>query len=311
MATGFLAACKEKKKPSLSGEEPVEKVDFLEAYSLKKTPLEFNQSILNSRENDSFRISKKVFTQFIPDSVLDKISGKAAKPKIFPLARVVSPDDETYLFSKIVLPGKNHILVSCFDKKQQYGGSLDLIQPVKSSAYEETGGVDARFAFYRTVKMKKPDGSTAEGRDVFSFDAETKSFQLIMTDPVEDRITELINPIDSLPVKSKFAADYTKGKMNLVSIRDAARSGRILFFIHLEQNNGTCTGELRGEAKFISPTKAVYTKPGDVCQLEFIFTTSSVSLKELAACGNWRGVQCSFDGSFAKKKKMVTGKKKK
>jgi hypothetical protein len=52
----------------------------------------------------------------------------------------------------------------------------------------------------------------------------------------------VINPIDTLQKKNKFSADYVKDKMNIVSIRDDSKAGRINFFIHFDRNNGDCTG---------------------------------------------------------------------
>ena len=41
---------------------------------------------------------------------------------------------------------------------------------------------------------------------------------------------------------------------------------------------------------------------GDPCSLQFNFSSSSVSLKEVEACGAHRGVKCSFDGNYPRKK---------
>ena len=46
--------------------------------------------------------------------------------------------------------------------------------------------------------------------------------------------------------------------MNIVSIRDDSKAGRINFFIHFDRNNGECTGELKGDASFTSANTAVY-----------------------------------------------------
>lgn len=124
---------------------------------------------------------------------------------------------------------------------------------------------------------------------------------LIMTDALIDKVTELINPIDTLPRKHKLSADYGPGKMNLVSIRDGRKNDRLSFFVHFEKNNGECTGELKGEAFFKSPTVAEYREDGDPCILTFTFTSSSVTLKE-ENCGSRRGMKCSFDGSFGRRK---------
>lgn len=98
---------------------------------------------------------------------------------------------------------------------------------------------------------------------------------LIMTDALEDKVTELINPIDSFARKQKFTADYGSGKMNLVSIRDGRKKGMITFFIHFEKDNGNCTGELKGEAKMISNTMAEYKEAGQPCSIQFNFTSST------------------------------------
>jgi hypothetical protein len=128
------------------------------------------------------------------------------------------------------------------------------------------------------------------------------TFQLIMTDALDDKTTELINPIDTLSRKHKWAADYSSGKNMLVSIRDGRKADRVAFFVHFEKNNGECTGELKGEATIKSGSVAEFRESGDPCVLQFIFSSSSVTLKEQEGCGSHRGLRCSFDGSYAKKK---------
>ena len=168
----------------------------------------------------------------------------------------------------------------------------------------QVSGLDRKLSFYKNILLKKTDGSTAEGKEAYSYDNKTGQFLLIMTDPLDDRVQEVINPIDTLAKKNKFSADYIKDKMNIVSIRDNSKPGRINFFIHFDKNNGQCTGELKGEANFTSANVAVYKQLGDACSLQFNFSSSSVTLKELDACGAHRGVKCSFDGSFPRKKEV-------
>lgn len=310
LAIGILAGCGKKKKPSLSGEEPVEISDFVESFPLKKPALVFSDTSIRQKDNDSLRISRKIFTQFIPDSIVNVLFGKAGKPKFYPVARVEDPKGETYLFSKLVSGEKRIILISALDKKLTYGNSMILFQQDKNSATREQSNMDSRFVINKTVQMTKADGTQADGKESYAYDGELKKFTLLMTEALDDRIREVINPIDTLPNKNKFSADYSRDKMNIVSIRDAARPGRMTFFIHFENKAGDCKGELRGEARFISANKAVYSKPGDPCQLAFTFSTSSVSLKEEAACGNWRDLECVFDGAFPRKKTSKAKKSK-
>jgi hypothetical protein len=123
----------------------------------------------------------------------------------------------------------------------------------------------------------------------FSSHDEAGQFLLIITDPLDDRIQEVINPIDTFARKNKFAADYIKDKMNLVSIRDDNKAGKINFYIHFDRNSGECTGELKGVANITSANTAVYQQQGDACSIQFNFSSSSVSLKENQECGAHRG----------------------
>ncbi len=286
----------------MSGEEPVAVSDFIEFFQPVKLSYQLADSILPKKEKDSLLISYKVFTQFVPDSVINKIFEKTAKPKIYALGKAEEPKAETYLFVKAVTSDKKAVLILAFDKKQQFISALTGLRPDASPATLQTVTLDRKYTITKTVLRKNANGSMSEGKDVYVLNAETKNFMLIMTDALEDKPTELINPIDTLPRKNKFSADYGSGKMNLVSIRDGRKNDRIRFFVHFEKNNGECTGELKGEALFRTPNTAEYREDGDPCILKFIFSSGSVSLKEEEGCGSRRGLQCLFDGSFPRKK---------
>ena len=301
----LFSGCGNKKKPSLSGTDEVVVSDFIESFELIKPPFEVTDTSLNRKEKDSLLIGNKIFAQFVPDSVLVKFFGKNAKLKIYRGKRI-KEKDENYLFTKIIAADKKAMLVLCFDKKDSFKGVLPLLTQDGNPATVQISGINRKFEFYKSVSMKKPDGSTAEGKDVYSYNEDAEQFLLIMTDPLDDRVQEVINPIDTLSKKNKFSGDYVKDKMNIVSIRDDSKSGKVNFFIHVDRNNGECTGELKGVANFRSPNTAVYSQPGDVCSLQFNFSSSSVTVKELDACGAHRAVKCSFDGNFPRKKEAKT-----
>lgn len=285
----------------MSGEEPVRVSDFIEFFQPVKLSYQLADSILPKKEKDSLLISYKIFTQFVPDSVINKVFGKGAKPKIYALGKAEEPKAETYLFVKAVTNDKKAVLILAFDKKQQFIAAMTALRPDANAATMQSVTLDRKYTITKTVLRKNANGSLNEGKDVYVLNAAAKNFMLIMTDALEDKPTELINPIDTLPRKNKFSADYGSGKMNLVSIRDGRKNDRISFFIHFEKNNGDCTGELKGEAIFRSPNTAEYREAGDPCILKFIFSSGSVSLKE-EGCGSRRGLQCLFDGSFPRKK---------
>ena len=308
----LLMSCgSKKKKPSLSGTDEVVVSDFIESFELITPPYEVNDTALNKKEKDSLLIANKVFAQFVPDSVLVKVFGKNAKPKIYSGKRIIENED-TYLFSKAVTADKKTMLVLCFDKKNNFKAFLPLLAQDANPTTIQLSGLNRKFEFFQSVLMKKPDGSTAEGKDVYIYSSDAEQFLLIAKDALDDRIREVINPIDTLQKKNKFSADYVRGKMNIVSIRDDNKPGRINFFIHVDRNNGECQGELKGVANFTSANTAVYRQPGDACSLQFKFSSTAVSLKEIDACGAHRGVKCSFDGNYPRKKeaKQKTSSKK-
>ena len=297
----LLTGCGNKKKPSLSGTDEVAIGDFIESFELIKPPYEVKDTALNKKEKDSLLIANKIFTQFVPDSVLIKVFGKNAKPKIY-LGKRIIENEESYLFAKASTTDKKVMLVLYFDKGNNFKAFLPLLVQDADPATLQVSGINRKFEFYQSVIMKDPDGSTAEGKDVYIYSSDAEQFLLIATDALDDRVREVINPIDTLQKKNKFSADYVKDKMNIVSIRDDSKAGRINFFIHFDRNNGDCTGEIKGVASFTSANTAIYKQPGDACSLQFNFSASSVSLKEVEACGAHRGVKCSFDGNYPRKK---------
>ena len=297
----LLTSCGNKKKPSLSGTDEVGISDFIESFELIKPPYEVTDTDLNKKENDSLLIADKIFAQFVPDSVLARVFGKNAKPKIY-MGKRVTIEKETYLFTKAIAADRKTLLLLCFDKENKFKTYLPLLVQDNDPATTQVSGLDRRFSFYKTISLKRRDGSSAEGKEVFIYNDEAGQFLLIMTDPLDDRVQEVINPIDTFARKNKFSADYIKDKMNLVSIRDDNKAGKINFYIHFDRNSGECTGELKGVANITSANTAVYQQQGDACSIQFNFSSSSVSLKENQECGAHRGVKCSFDGSYPRKK---------
>lgn len=307
----LLSGCKGKKKPSLAGDDPVEVADFMDFFPASSLPFEFSNEQLQRKEKDSLLISYKVFTQFVPDTVFGKIFNKTI-PKLYPLGKVQG-ENETYLFAKGVTPSARATFILAFDKKNTFIDALTALRNEPSRDVQRQVVMDKRHSINFVQTRKNKDGSSSEGKDVYILNTDGRQFMLIMTDAIEDRPTELVNPIDTLQRKHKLSGDYTTGKMTLVSIRDNRKADRLSFFIHFEKNNGECTGELKGEATIKSATLAEYRQSGDPCVLQFRFNTSasSVTLKEIEGCGSHRGLRCSFDGSYPRKKEPPKPKKKK
>ncbi|MES1214586.1 MAG: hypothetical protein ABUT20_03630 [Bacteroidota bacterium] len=302
MLTLFIG-CK-KKKASLSGDEKVEVTDFMEAFDPFTLPYRLTDTLVNKKDEDTSSISHKVFTQFVPDSIFSKVFGKGVKVKMYPVGKISVEKKEVYLVAKVAQGTKKASYILCFDKDNKFTGAMPLLIPDQYVSTQQFATIDKNFTITKSILRKNADGSISEGKDAYVFNSETKTFMLIMTDALDEKPAEITNPIDTLPRKNKFSADYVKSKTDYISIRDAHKPGKVVFFVHFEKNNGECTGELKGEAAFTSANTAVYRAGGDPCVLQFTFSTSAVTMKEVEGCGSRRGLRCLFEGSYPRKKEI-------
>lgn len=302
----FFGSCKEKKK-SLSGDEPLEAGEFISSFNEMDLPYSVADTTLIKKDNDSTLISYKIFTQFVPDSIVTRIMGKGT-PKLYQVGKITVDEDEIYVITKAVLNKKRAIIISAFNGDDQFLEAMPLLMVDQSSGTHQTSSIDEKYTINKSVLKRDSDNKMKEGKEVYVYNKEGNEFVLIMTESMEDGTAELINPLDTLPAENKYSADYVKNKNNIVSIRDTENDERFQFFIHFEQNKGECTGEIKGFALFTSANTAVYRQPGDPCVLQFVFSKNSVTLQELEGCGNRRGLKCSFNGSYPKKKKTATKK---
>lgn len=298
----IITACGSKKKKSMAGDEEVSFADFIDAYTALQLPFTFKDSSFPKNENDSLLISSDVFYRFVADTAIKKVFGLKAKPKFYTVGRF-SDENDTYLLTKAITSDKKSLFVTAFNKEEKYIASAAFITVSKSLSTAQQLIIDKKFNFSKEVSKKNADGSFTKGHDAYILNSAAKTFMLVMTDSMGEGIVELVNPIDTLPRLQKYSADYGDGRDNLISIRDGQRSGKLLFFIHLDKNGGDCTGELKGEAVLIAPDTAEYRQGGDPCVLQFAFSNNAVRLKEVEGCGSRLGaLQCSFDGSYTKRK---------
>jgi len=294
-------ACKS--KPSANGDEPIDIDDFVAMFPEKKLPYSLADADLGKKKSDSGSISYKVLSQFIADSTLNKHFGKNTKAKFNPLARISTKKAETYLIFETLAKKSAYLLA--FDKNDQFKAILPLIINDGDPQTSQTAGMDARYTISVNKQRKKENGELGYKRDAYVYN-NAGSFTLIMTESNESPVTagEVINPVDTLPRKNKYSADYVKDRRNFISVRDGYKASVMRFFVHFERDKGTCKGELRGEASFVKPNVAIFRESGDPCVLEFTFSTSSVSMKELQGCGNYRDIRCFFEGSYPRKKEV-------
>lgn len=296
-------ACGGKKKKSMAGGDEVNMDEFMEVYPKLTLPFTYGDSSFPDKENDSDLIAPQVFHQFVPDSLTTAVFGVNVKPRYYPVGTIDAGSGDFYLLSRGITNAQKILLITAYDQKKKFIAGLPVIKLTRNTDIAVTMTIDPRFNINKNATQKLSNGIEITGNDVYVLNKAAGKFMLIMTDSLGDGTTELINPIDTLPRKEKYSGDYGTGKTELISIRDGQREGRFRFFIHLEEKDQQCKGELKGEAVFNSPTTAVYRQGGDPCVLKFIFEKNNVSLQEVEGCGSRLGaLQCSFNGVYSRKK---------
>jgi hypothetical protein len=300
----LLFACKEK-KASLQAGDIVTAADFVAFYPEVSLPYIIADTMLLKKGNDSMAIGLKTFTQFIPDSVWKKDFGKNAAPKFYALARTAEKGKEHYLFTKAVVGNKRVAYLACFSKDNKFLKAMPLVRTGFDHYTSAYGLLDSKFQITTYRETKKEGGDVLFKRNIYFYDRNGDNFTLIVTEPNEDIIQDVLNPIDTLPANNKFSGDYVENEKNFVSVRDGKNASEIIFFVHFEKNSGKCIGEIKGNARFISPNVAQFVKSDNPCSMEFSFTGSKVVMKEKGGCGSFRDIQCFFNGSYWKKKKKA------
>jgi hypothetical protein len=295
-----LFACKQKKTSLKDGEE-LEVSDFIAFFPQGELPYIVADTTLLNKENDSMRIGNAVFGRFIPDSVLSNEFGKSAKPLLYPLARVTEKNKETYLFIKAVQGKKRVGFLACFDDKNNFLAAMPLVRAGIEGTRNSFGSLDKKFQITTYRELIKANKEPGFKKNIYIYNS-SNGFMLILTEPNEDIIENVINPIDTVEKKNKVSGDYVINKRNFISIRDGKDPSNILFFIHFEKDNATCNGELKGAARFISENVAQFKESGNPCTIQFDFKGNIVTMKEIGGCGSYRDIKCFFDGKYPRQK---------
>src|SRR5437773_9997000 len=135
-------ACKEKKKVSLSGEEPVQVSDFIEAFQPLQLPYQFQDTSVAKKIKDSLWISYNVFTQFVPDTLLQQVYGKEKRIRIYPMGRISGDKKQIYLFAKTVAGNRWAAFVVCFDNKNKFIAGMPSLIPDANPATRQYFSID-------------------------------------------------------------------------------------------------------------------------------------------------------------------------
>lgn len=295
-----LLACQDKKK-----NDAQENGFSYEKFSghFQKLTLPYSLTDVGLLKNkDTTSIQVAGFGDLIPDSLRNKYFGKNNKVKYIALGSFVSPERVNFYLVKAQSGLKKVAFLIAFNK-DKYGGIFSFLVPDTDPTTTQASMIDKSFSIQQNVSQKTAGNLAGEGKDVYDYDMTEGKFLLILTNPLNSRM-EVSNPIDTFSKKHKFAADYFKDKKNYISVRDGRYPNQLLVYMHLDKNNGGCTGELKGDMLLTTSTTAIYRQGSDPCVLSLRFTASSVTVREDEGCGSHRGIDCLFDGIFTRKKEI-------
>lgn len=296
-----LMACGSNKDGSTTNTEPGEAQAWAGAFRDSTVPYILSDSALLAN-TDTVSVRDAEWTSFIPDSLLRQVFGTAKNIRYTPLARFTGKKKEVYYLAKASRSDRRAAFLVVANANDSLTAVLPFLVADNDKATRQVSTLAESFGIIRTTQRIQPDDAVLEGKDVFAYSELGRTFDLVMTDPLDEELPELINPIDTLGRTYVHAGDYQRNKRNIVSVRDGRKQGLITVFIHMEQNEGTCSGEIKGDAEIIDAQTAIYRTPGDPCVLTLKFGKNNVTLQEQEGCGSRRGLECSFNGTFSKPK---------
>jgi hypothetical protein len=295
----FLFSCGDKVK-DVNTDEDIASVDFVAAFQDTELPVMFNQAELAKKESDSFFIKAKTVLKFVPDSIFKDVFGKTSDLKFYRKGKYIAETKETYLFLVAERKEKKSAYIICFNEELNYSAAMELVHKSSEPETSLEGGIDKKLTVIKTRSKQTKDGKALYNKSAYVYNTEGL-FTLILTEsnePVEEAV--VYNPIDTFSTKEPLSGDYLQDKKNFVSVRDGGKPGKLLFFLTLSKKTGSCEGSLRGDMTQVKPKVFQYNKADDHCIIEFTFSKNNLQVKELEACGNHRGIRCSFDGSYKK-----------
>ncbi len=295
LAIGVLSGCKSKKTISEDDRE-LTFADFSGKFPAAEA-LRWNADSLKLKQADSLALKPRYLKQFLPDTLGKGIFGAGEKPKYWPIGKVSLTEDlQLYLVEGSTKSGEAAWM--CFYDKKGTFLQRHLVARYVPGGNKKTGfSVDKKG----NIRVSTETGTAVAREDVFAANPDG-SLALILTNSNEPSVTGLFNPIDTLPRKHKYSANYTAGEGNIVSIRDGETNKEFLFFIHFTRDKGACVGELDGTGRFTTATTGQFRDKQSGCIVDFKFSNSQITISE-TGCGAYRGIKCAFEGTFTKKRK--------
>lgn len=307
-----IFAC-QSKKPEKTADN-IEKTsgsgEFFNAFNPLKLPFTVTDTDMKQLAATD-TIGYSLFAQFVPDTIFNNSFGKNRKLSIYPVGKILRKGKENYFV--VFIKDKNHseVYLFVYDKNKFVTGMPLVIG--NDDNILNTASIDKKLSIVINKEWKVKNDIFYK-RTIYAYNT-AGVFTTVLTETNEDRTEEggVLNPIDTFPKKYKYSGDYTKGKKNVLFIRDGKLPGQYLFFVHFQSENEEepCGGELRGSFKMISDKAGRFMGNGDPCVLNFSFKRNEAQVKETGSCGNYRGIKCFFNDTYLKKKETKPTAKKK
>ncbi len=299
--------CKNKTR-SLSGTDPIEITDFLEAFATATLPVVIVDTNMNVY-TDTTTISYSIFTSFFSDSILTNVFADTNKLVIHPIKKFTVTDKETYLLVYASQRQKEAVLLLVLNKDKKFSAAMPLLTTNSNSKMITSATLDKNLGV--TIYDDWSENETAYYKRITYGYNDVGTFTLLLneTNFIAEKTLGDSNPIDTFPQKNKLSGDYSTGKQNFLAMRDGDDAQSYQFFLHFNTGKqNECGGELRGRLKFTTANTALFKEKNNTCEIAFTFKGDKVTFKELGGCGNFRGIQCFFNDSYVKKKTQKPSK---
>lgn len=296
-----LASCGGKKKEKTTPDTGLTENEFTKAFPVVNLKYQVSDSML-ANSNTGKQPLALAGKNYFPDSLLAAYFGKNAKLKCYPLGKAVNPGKEVYLVMHGTDGERHAAFLLCYDQKLAYKDGLLLCATDNDPKSYASASIDRSFSIVTRMETYPGGEGMKVTERALMFGPDGRFMDILSNDPGQKQTME--NPLDTMPAKGKFAGDYASGEQNFISIRDGRDSNEIVFFYHFEKGDD-CSREIKDYARMNSKNTAVFKKDGDPCVFTLSFTGTQVTLKEEQGCGNYRGLDCTLNGIFTKKKKAV------
>lgn len=294
----MAVACGQPQKKSMRGDENVSLSDFVAFFPEMPLPYSATDTTLDLPENDSNIIDRKVMIQMLGDSLAKPLLS-TSRQKVYAIGRFGAEDEETYLLLESRGTEKG-IFLAVLDEKMAPRAVLPLIGSKGKMAETDDVTIDKKKTITLVDRYRAPGGEINTYTSVYAF-SNAVGFMEVMHDGIKNgEELVIINPLDTFASKRLHSGDYGKPGEYFLSIRDHESEKKMYFFLYMNKAEG-CTGELKGEAVWITRDSASFVSGTENCSMSFRFKGRTATIKEQVGCGDRRPVSCSFNGSVQKK----------